>query len=242
MAVCVWCYRYVDYLQSLLRQGGEFTRTPHLPAEQGSDKGWLIMAKAEFSVFNLGRYNSSTDNKALDSNLANINFMHAYFDSQATSGDNRGFYLRMKHSGAGGGGEALRAYSIANAALGTMHGAHVTAEVGAAGSISGLIAGMRATLGVATGLTLSAGSAYALRVDSDLASVVTGMTKAAYMNFAQVGAQDFTALMDFTGQTTADNTTSMLRYKAANYTLTCKGGFRIYTPDGTFWIPYGTLS
>lgn len=199
------------------------------------------MAKAEFSAFSLGRYNSSSDNKALDSDLANINFMHAYFDSQATSGDNRGFYLRMKHTGAAGGGEALRAYSIANAALGTMHGAHITGEIGAGGSITGLIAGLRATLGVATGLTLSAGTACALQVDSDMASAVTSMTKAAFVRFADNGAQKMPHLFEITQKATTDGS-SLYWYNAAGETFDCKGGLKIMTPAGALYIPIGTVT
>jgi hypothetical protein len=188
-----------------------------------------------------GYYGSSTDNSPKRLTEVNEHALHGYYQNDAASGDNRALYLRMDFKG-GGGGDCARFYSLVKSAVDTAQGVHATAQIDTGGSISGLICGMRATLGALAGLTISGGSGYALRVDSDCASAITGMTKQAYVNFAKVGANDFTALADFTGQTTADNTTSMLRYKAGGYTIACVGGFRIYTPDGTFWIPFGTLS
>ena len=53
-------------------------------------------------------------------NAASRNFLSFYLENWATSGDNRGMYLRLYHSGAGGGGEALRVFTtVQNVAAAT---------------------------------------------------------------------------------------------------------------------------
>ena len=53
-----------------------------------------------------------------------------YLENSATSGDNRGMYLRLYLSGAGGGGEAARIFTTCdNVACGTAHGAYSGRDV-----------------------------------------------------------------------------------------------------------------
>jgi len=171
---------------------------------------------------------------------ANSRALQFYLTFTGT-GDNRGLYMQTVF-GAASGGESARFYSLARGAVGTFHGVHATAQIDATGSVSGECAGVRATAATLAGLTLSAGTIASLIVDSDLASDVASMTKASFLRFADNGAQKMPLFADFAGFTTADNTTALLRYKAGGYTIACKGGLKITTPDGTFWIPYGTLS
>jgi hypothetical protein len=68
-------------------------------------------------------------------------------EHSATSGDNRGMYLRLYATGAGFGGEALRAYTdIVNVAAANAHGAHISLGFSATGRVTGLGVAMRATL------------------------------------------------------------------------------------------------
>lgn len=107
------------------------------------------------------RRGSSTDKLTIDD--ADTNFMEYRFDCGATSGDNRGMYLRLYMTGAGGGGEALRAYTdVVGVAQGTCHGAHISLGFGESttgGSITGLGAALRATLGLPN-VAMGAGGTY----------------------------------------------------------------------------------
>lgn len=64
--------------------------------------------------------------------------------STATSGDSRCFYMRHDINGAGGGGEALRAFGKVTAAASTVRGAHISIDLAAAGTVSGFGAGVDA--------------------------------------------------------------------------------------------------
>lgn len=104
-------------------------------------------------------------------NVANQNGVGLFFESKALTGDARGINLRLYFSGAGGSGEALRAFGIVNgvqaAVGGTVNGIHATLQVqGAAGSISGAANAVRATLAAGDGCT-PGGTLSALQLDSD---------------------------------------------------------------------------
>jgi hypothetical protein len=69
---------------------------------------------------------------------ANKNFMEFRFENTATSGDNRGIYNRLYLGGAGGGGESLRSFTtVDDVAAGTAHGAHISLNFNATGSVTG---------------------------------------------------------------------------------------------------------
>lgn len=72
-------------------------------------------------------------------------FMEFRTESTATSGDSRCLYMRHAISGAGGGGEALRAFSKVNGvAASTVRGAHISIDFAASGSVTGFGAGLDA--------------------------------------------------------------------------------------------------
>lgn len=88
-----------------------------------------------------------TSSGRAQANAADRNFLSYYLENFATSGDNRGMYLRLYHSGAGGGGDAARIFStVNNVAAGTVHGAHISLNFGASGTVTGLGVAARATL------------------------------------------------------------------------------------------------
>lgn len=106
-----------------------------------------------------------TSTARAQANAANRNFLNFYLENYATSGDNRGMYLRMYHSGAGGGGEAARIFTtVNNVAAGTAHGAHVSLSFGTSGTVTGLGVAMRGTLHIANQAT-QAGTLSAIQAE-----------------------------------------------------------------------------
>lgn len=88
-----------------------------------------------------------TEASPASTDTAGAYFMEHRFESEATSGDARGHYLRLYISGAGGGGEALRAFTTVNDVAGaTAHGAHISLNFASSGSLSGLGVAGRNTL------------------------------------------------------------------------------------------------
>jgi len=78
---------------------------------------------------------------------ASMKFLSYYFDSGATSGDSRGMYLRQYLTGAGGGGEALRVFTtVSNVAAANAHGAHISLNFGATGTVTGQGIAIRGTI------------------------------------------------------------------------------------------------
>jgi len=104
----------------------------------------------------------------ISSSLPNTKFLQFNLESIATSGDNRGMYLRTYFSGAGGGGDALRIYADVSAAAANVFGAHISAGFGestSGGSITGLGVGVRATLGLPNVAMASGGTYTALMAE-----------------------------------------------------------------------------
>ncbi len=78
---------------------------------------------------------------------ANKNFFEYRLENTATSGDNRGFYLRLYLAGTGIGGEALRVFTtVDDVVAGTVHGSHTSLNFNATGQASGLAVAGRHTL------------------------------------------------------------------------------------------------
>lgn len=94
---------------------------------------------------------------------ANKNFIDFRVKNTATSGDNRGMYLRQFLAGAGTSGEALRVFNtVDDVAAATAHGMHCSLNFDTSGSVTGQgIAGrftlhMPATALAASNVTYSA--------------------------------------------------------------------------------------
>lgn len=120
-----------------------------------------------------------------------------YTTASHASGDVRGIYARVNFTGAGAG-ETLRAFSTVAAAQGagqTTNGAHISLSVNSGGTISGAANALRATLGVATGVT-PGGTLAAIQVDSDFPSSVTLPGSAAFMRFTNSGSGSIGNLMN----------------------------------------------
>lgn len=164
-----------------------------------------------------------------------------YVTSSSTSGDNRAVYSKLTLTGVGGNGEAGRFYALANAAVGTLHGVHVTAQVNAGTGVTGEAAGARATLATTTGLTLSGGTYAALRLDSDLSSSLGGATDVSWIyvadlngtnkitNFLNLAAVDTAAMYIAAG--TSAGSAGKSDGCAAQQVLKCKiNGATVYIP------------
>ena len=128
---------------------------------------------------------------------ASGNITQLYASTTHASGDLRGYYSRVDFAGAGGG-ETIRAFSRVTAAQGagqTTNGAHISLSVNSGGSISGAANAIRATLGVAAGVT-PGGTLAAIQVDSDFPSSVTLPGSAAFLRFTNSGSGSVDNLMN----------------------------------------------
>jgi hypothetical protein len=96
---------------------------------------------------------------------ASVNFMEFRLENSATSGDNRGMYLRLYLTGAGTGGEAARIFTtIEDVAAANAHGAHISLNFGTSGSITGQGIAGRNTLHIPNA-ALSGGTYAALQAE-----------------------------------------------------------------------------
>lgn len=142
-----------------------------------------------------GLIKGGTSSARIIEDTANMKFISFYVDNGATSGDNRLMYLRQYLTGAGGGGEALRAFTtVENVAGGTAHGAHISLNFGTTGSITGLGIPVRSTLHVPN--QVQSGGTYAggqseIYFDGTSARIA-GATKASIHRFLCDGVAGYT--------------------------------------------------
>ena len=125
------------------------------------------------------------------------NITQLYATASAASGGVRGYYSRVNFTGASGG-ETLRAFTTVAAAQGsgqTTNGAHISMSVNSGGSISGAGNALRATLGVAAGVT-PGGTLAAIQVDSDFPNTVTLPGSASFLRFTNSNTGTITNLMN----------------------------------------------
>ncbi len=120
---------------------------------------------------------------------ADKNFLGFWTKSTATSGDSRGMYLRHYISGAGGAGEALRAFGTVDAAAsagGTVNGAHISLSIATGGSAAGASHAIRGTYGMAASTNVG-GTPSVLQLDSDFGGSATVPALMSYISFDGVG-------------------------------------------------------
>ena len=153
-----------------------------------------------------------------------------YVTSSATTGDTRLNYSRLDITSTGSG-ETLRAFtrvSGANAATGgTVNGAHISLSVNTGGTISGAGNALRATLGVAAGVT-PGGTLSAIQVDSDFPNTVTLPATAAFLRFTNSSTGTIGNLMNvpaamLVAHVAADSTHSIkvVASNGTNYYIMC---------------------
>jgi hypothetical protein len=132
---------------------------------------------------------------------ANKNFLSYYVENKATSGDNRGLYLRLYLSGAGGAGESARLFTTVNdVAAANAHGAHISLNFGTTGSITGSGIANRNTLHVPKAMTNGTYAATQSEIYSDAAtSDLAGVTEQSFHRFVNDGNATGKGKVDATG-------------------------------------------
>lgn len=102
---------------------------------------------------------AGTSDQKISSSLPDTKFIQAYLESKATSGDNRGMYLRYYMNGINAtGGECLKAGTVLGAAIGTARGEQASIEVSSAGYVTGFACGLDGLLEVANSAVPSGGT------------------------------------------------------------------------------------
>lgn len=144
---------------------------------------------------------SSSSNPSLIASAGN--FFQLYGSSTATSGDSRAIYTRLYIAGAGGSGEALRAFTTINGVAGaTAHGAHITLSLSSTGTLTGLGVGVRGQLQVPNA-AVSGGTFSAMQAEiygDGASSSVSSMTECSFMRFVADGATaDIKGTIDTSG-------------------------------------------
>lgn len=180
--------------------------------------------------------------------VADKKFLSFYLKNSATSGDNRGMYLRFYLAGAGGGGEAARLYTdVYNVAAGTAHGAHISLGFGTTGTLTGLGVAGRNTLhlpsggGAAGTLAATQAEIYSDGSNSDPA----GATEISFLRVINDGAASGMADVDddaffFSAQGFTDGTGNVLRVAVPT---TLAASLRVKVGSTSYYLPlYSTQS
>jgi hypothetical protein len=168
--------------------------------------------------------------------------------TSATSGTFRGLSLRIFFTGAGtADGETLRVYAQTNVSIANMHGAHITAQLGAegaasVGAVTGQAAGVRATIGIGLTNTAGTGTIASLRCDSYFLS--TGANAASSFIYmmdvgTSYGVDAIIRMGAIVGRTTSKTTmTAPYAYVVGKMVMgSASIALKIVTPDGSFYIP-----
>ncbi len=143
---------------------------------------------------------AGTSSARIITSIANVKFLQYYLETTATSGDNRGMYLRFYLSGAGSGGEAARLFTTINdVACGTAHGAHISLSFASSGELSGLGIAGRNTLHIPDDAGWTGGTLAALQAeiysDGD-ASDPDGVTELSFIRVINGGNSNGKADVD----------------------------------------------
>lgn len=175
---------------------------------------------------------------------ANKNFLGYWLESTATSGDCRGQYLRLYIAGAGGSGEAFRAYTtvsnVTAATGGTVNGAHISLSVtGASGKISGAANALRATLDFDTTPTTIGGTCAVARFDTNIATGPTIPARTAFLALDNAGTQKLDYALAITNPSTAMFAAAGT---GANSAALAGGGIaakviKVHVDGTDYWIP-----
>lgn len=133
----------------------------------------------------IGGAGTSSTKQALGATAGNA--YEYYLDATHTTGDMRGNYTRLYFSGAGGSGEALRAFGTINnvevATGGTVNGAHISlSATGASAGVSGAANALRTTFGAGASTNIG-GTCSVIQVDTDFDTAATIPTNFAFLRF-----------------------------------------------------------
>jgi len=173
---------------------------------------------------------------AFVNDTADTSFRQFRYDSGAESGDNRGEYLRVYYTGAGGGGDCMRLYAdVVGVAAANVFGAHITAGFGEStvgGSITGLGVAMRATLGLPDVAMAAAGTYAAVMAEIysfGAAADAGAVTELSFIRCCNGGnaagiadVDDDAFLLVYTGGATDSGNVVEASVTEANYSLSAR--------------------
>lgn len=198
--------------------------------------GVLQFGSTDISALRMG---GGTAASPLATATADKKFITFYTESTATSGDSRGMYLRHYFSGAGGSGEALRAYGTVNnvqaAVGGTVNGGHISLSIeGASGQVSGAGNALRATLELGAAVN-PGGTLAVIQADSYIASDATIPAKTAFLRLTNTGSKS----LSYAVRTPNVASGGLL---AAHVTDSFSHSLRCVTEDGTVFYLMATTT
>jgi len=171
---------------------------------------------------------------------ADKNFCELRTESTATSGDSRGIYNRLYLGGAGVSGESLRSFTtVDDVAAATAHGAHISLNFNATGSVTGQGIAGRNTLHIPDDASWAPGTIAALQAeiwsDGDN-SDTDGATEVSFLRFVNGGnangiadVDDDAALMVLSGFTIgAGNVVAAQSAAVVSHTIRINIGGTLY--------------
>lgn len=230
--------RQMNALKSIFRQ---FLSTDgmldlsNIDVQSGNTGGGLIKA--------------GTSSARVTEDTADMKFISMYFDNGATSGDNRGVYLRLYLTGAGGGGEALRVFTtVEDVAAGTAHGAHISLNFGTSGTVTGQGIAMRSTLHIpatplASNVSMSAVQAeiYSDHAEADPGgSTLLSYFRAVNDGLAKDDVDDDAVLFDIVGVTAGADKMWSTGLTGANMVADGTCSLKIRVNGTNYWLMVAT--
>jgi len=180
------------------------------------------------------------------STTAGMKFVSLYTESAAVSGDARSIYNRLYLSGAAGSGESLRTYTtVSNVAAVTAHGAHISLDFAATGTVTSLGVAGRNTLHIPDKASWTVGTIAAIQAEiwSDGTASDTGSaTEVSFIRVVNGGAANGVADVDDDafllsiegGSIALGNMVAVKTAAAVSHTIRCKvGATTIYLMGST---------
>jgi hypothetical protein len=159
------------------------------------------------------------------------------------TGDFQAVYGRVNVSHASAGSaDALRGYATTTGGAIALRGAHLTAEISTAGSVTGLATGVTAQVTTASGLTLNTGSIYCVNAITNNESSLLGVPDSAHIRIADEGTYGMTNILSLgtiVGRSTSASALGPYTYVSGGMTAAATAArvaFRVKTADGTFYI------
>jgi hypothetical protein len=170
---------------------------------------------------------------------ADAKFLEFRCQTTATSGDNRLMYLRYDIAGTTGG-ECIRAFTKGSAALTTARGAHISLDMAAAGTISGLGAGIDAQVMLAASTTYSTGTWGVINAEIYTGgTTVISATAFSYLRIVNSGSSQSTVddncfLFELAGFTSG--ATKLWYDNQGSAPANVEEWIKVKTPSGTRWL------
>lgn len=166
-------------------------------------------------------------------------FIEFRTESTATSGTSRGLYFAHSSEGAGQDNDAIRIYARTRAALTGNHGAHISIDYDAGGSISGLGTAFRCTHHIPNrGLTGGNLAALSAEFWMDGSSSSADTTNASILRLGVNGDATGQGSVEYMLHLTAkEGSTEMIRINASAFNANMSGTIRCFINGAEQFIP-----